>query len=180
MSLQDAIAEVLLDETQIQTRVRQLAQQISEDYADQELVMICLLRGSVFFAIDLARQLPNRLLLDFMAISRFGDPRETAGVVRIIKDLEENITGKPALVVEDIVDTGLTLRYLLKNLEARNPQSLHVCTLLDKRARRIVELPLRYVGFEIPDKFVVGYGLDHKQLYRNLPFIATLKSPPSA
>jgi hypoxanthine phosphoribosyltransferase len=169
----DEIVEILFTEAQIQARVRALAGQISTDYKDRRLVVISILRGSVFFATDLTRLVSLPLSMDFLSISSYGDDSE--GVVRITKDLEENIAGKDALVIEDIVDTGFTLKYLLRTLGGRNPKSIEVCTLLDRRARRIIDVDLKYVGFEIPDKFVVGYGLDYRQRYRNLPYIGVLK-----
>jgi hypoxanthine phosphoribosyltransferase len=169
----DEIAEILFSEDQIRTRVHDLAAQISEDYANRQLVFISVLRGSVFFATDLARKVELHLSMDFLSISSYGEGSE--GVVRITKDLEENIAGKDVLLIEDIVDTGFTLKYLLRTLGSRNPKSLEVCTLLDRRARRIIEIDLKYIGFEIPDKFVVGYGLDYKQRYRNLPYIGVVK-----
>jgi hypoxanthine phosphoribosyltransferase len=171
--MSDEIAEILFSEDQIRTRVHDLAAQISEDYANRQLVFISVLRGSVFFATDLARKVELHLSMDFLSISSYGEGSE--GVVRITKDLEENIAGKDVLLIEDIVDTGFTLKYLLRTLGSRNPKSLEVCTLLDRRARRIIEIDLKYIGFEIPDKFVVGYGLDYKQRYRNLPYIGVVK-----
>jgi hypoxanthine phosphoribosyltransferase len=165
--------EVLFSEQQIRERVRVLGKQITEDYQDRSLVLVTVLRGSVFFATDLSRQIKLTLSLDFLSISSYGEGSE--GVVRITKDLEENIAGKDVLLIEDIIDTGFTLKYLLRNLGGRNPRSIEVCTLLDRRARRIIDLDLKYIGFEIPDKFVVGYGLDYKQQYRNLPYIAVVK-----
>ena len=167
------VVETLFTEAQIEERVRDLAGQISADYRDRRLVLVSILRGSVFFATDLARLIDAPLSMDFLSISSYGEGSE--GVVRITKDLEENIAGKDVLVIEDIVDTGFTLKYLLRTLGGRNPKSIEVCTLLDRRARRIIEIDLKYVGFEIPDKFVVGYGLDYRQRYRNLPFIGVLK-----
>ena len=169
----DEIAEILFSEDQIRTRVHDLASRISEDYTNRQLVFISVLRGSVFFATDLARKVDLHLSMDFLSISSYGEGSE--GVVRITKDLEENIAGKDVLLIEDIVDTGFTLKYLLRTLGSRNPKSLEVCTLLDRRARRIIEIDLKYIGFEIPDKFVVGYGLDYKQKYRNLPYIGVVK-----
>jgi hypoxanthine phosphoribosyltransferase len=169
----DDVSEVLFTQDQIRTRVQDLGRQISSDYAGRQLVLISILRGSVFFATDLARQIDLPLSLDFLSISSYGENSE--GVVRITKDLEENIAGKDVLVLEDIIDTGFTLKYLLRTLGGRNPKSLEVCTLLDRRARRIIEVDLKYVGFEIPDKFVVGYGLDYRQRYRNLPYIGVVK-----
>jgi hypoxanthine phosphoribosyltransferase len=169
----DEIAEILFTKEQISERVQDLAQQIQQDYRNLRLVLVSILRGSVFFATDLARRIDLPLSMDFLSISSYGEDSE--GVVRITKDLEENIAGKDVLVIEDIVDTGFTLKYLLRTLGGRNPKSLEVCTLLDRRARRIIEMDLKYVGFEIPDKFVVGYGLDFRQRYRNLPYIAVVK-----
>jgi hypoxanthine phosphoribosyltransferase len=169
----DDVLEVLFTEAQLKTRVQQLAQQIRDDYKDRQLVLISILRGSVFFATDLARLIDLPLSMDFLSISSYGEDSE--GVVRITKDLEENVAGKDALIIEDIVDTGFTLKYLLRMLGGRNPKSLEVCTLLDRRARRIIDIDLKYIGFEIPDKFVVGYGLDYRQRYRNLPYIGVVK-----
>jgi hypoxanthine phosphoribosyltransferase len=168
----EAVAEILFTEEQIRARVRDLARRISEDYKERRLVLVSILRGSVFFATDLARQIDLPLSMDFLSISSYGEDSE--GVVRITKDLEENIAGKDVLVIEDIVDTGFTLKYLLRTLAGRNPKTLEVCALLDRRARRIIDIELKYVGFEIPDKFVVGYGLDYRQRYRNLPYIGVL------
>ena len=167
------IPEILFSEESIRARVGDLARQITNDYAGRQLVLVSILRGSVFFATDLARQIELPLSMDFLSISSYGEDSE--GVVRITKDLEENIAGKDVLVIEDIVDTGFTLKYLLRTLGGRNPKSLEVCALLDRRARRIIEIELKYIGFEIPDKFVVGYGLDYRQRYRNLPYIGVVK-----
>ena len=165
--------EVLFTEDQILSRVRDLAARITADYAGRPLVMVSVLRGAVFFATDLARQIRLPLSMDFLSISSYGEGSE--GVVRITKDLEENIAGKDVLLIEDIVDTGFTLKYLLRTLGSRNPKSLEVCTLLDRRARRIIDIDLKYIGFEIPDKFAVGYGLDYRQRYRNLSYIGVIK-----
>ena len=167
------ILEILFKEEDIRARVHDLARQITSDYAGRQLVLVSILRGSVFFGTDLARQIELPLSMDFLSISSYGEDSE--GVVRITKDLEENIAGKDVLVIEDIVDTGFTLKYLLRTLAGRNPKSLEVCALLDRRARRIIEIDLKYIGFEIPDKFVVGYGLDYRQRYRNLPYIGVVK-----
>src|SRR5947209_9787768 len=167
------ILEILFTEEQIRARVSDLAREITKDYAVRQLVLVCILRGSVFFATDLARQIELPLSMDFLSISSYGEDSE--GVVRITKDLEENIAAKDVLVIEDIVDTGFTLRYLLRTLGGRNPESIAVCALLDRRARRIIDTDLKYIGFEIPDKFVVGYGLDYQQRYRNLPYIGVVK-----
>ena len=167
------VLEILFTEDEIRARVNDLAGQVTADYAGRHLVLVSILRGSVFFATDLARHIQLPLAMDFLSISSYGEDSE--GVVRITKDLEENIAGKDVLVIEDIVDTGFTLKYLLRTLGGRNPKSLEVCTLLDRRARRIIDIDLKYIGFEIPDKFVVGYGLDYRQRYRNLPFIGVVK-----
>src|SRR5215467_2121129 len=167
------ILEVLFTEEHIRSRVQDLAQQISGDYKDRRLVLVSILRGSVFFATDLARLINLPLSMDFLSISSYGEDSE--GIVRITKDLEENIAGKDVLVIEDIVDTGFTLKYLIRTLSGRNPKSVEVCTLLDRRARRIIEMELKYIGFEIPDKFVDGYGLDYRQRYRNLPYIGVVQ-----
>ena len=169
----DEVVETLVTEDQIRTRVQDLGRQISEDYKVRQLVLVSVLRGSVFFATDLARQIDIPLSMDFLSISSYGEDSE--GVVRITKDLEENIAGKDVLLIEDIIDTGFTLKYLLRTLGSRNPKSMEVCTLLDRRARRIIDIDLKYIGFEIPDKFVVGYGLDYRQRYRNLPYIGVVK-----
>jgi hypoxanthine phosphoribosyltransferase len=169
----EQILEILFTEDQIRARVRDLARDITADYTGRQLVLVSILRGSVFFATDLSRKIELPLAMDFLSISSYGEDSE--GVVRITKDLEENIAGKDVLVIEDIVDTGFTLKYLLRTLGGRNPKSLEVCALLDRRARRIIEMDLKYVGFEIPDKFVVGYGLDYRQRYRNLPYIGIVK-----
>lgn len=180
------IREVLLSEGQVQERVRTLASEITRDYAGRELVMVTVLRGALYFLADLTRALEIPVVIDFMAISSYRGGKGPSGVVRLMKDLDEEITGRHVLLVEDIIDTGLTASYLLRVLRARDPADLAICTLLDKTARRIVDgLPIRYRGFEIPDEFVVGYGLDHRQLYRNLPYIAVLsdqafRSAPAA
>ncbi|MFQ5846694.1 MAG: hypoxanthine phosphoribosyltransferase [Candidatus Methylomirabilales bacterium] len=168
------IAEILIPEVDLQTKVRELGGQISRDYAGRELTLISVLRGGFMFLADLCRAITLPVTIDLMAISSYGPDARPVGVVKILKDLDESIAGREVLIVEDVIDTGLTLSYLLRNLEPRAPASLNVCVLLDKPARRIVELPIAYRGFEIPDRFVVGYGLDYRQQYRNLPCIATL------
>ena len=175
MSDDPAIGEVLVGEEDLNRRVRELADEINHDYAGRELVLIGVLKGAVFFVSDLMRHLTMPVEVDFMAVSSYGSATSSSGVVRILKDLDAVIEGRDVLIVEDIVDSGLTLQYLLRNLAGRNPATLEVCALLIKPARRKVELPTRYVGFEIPDEFVVGYGLDHAERYRNLRFVATLK-----
>jgi hypoxanthine phosphoribosyltransferase len=169
------IERILIPEDVLQARVGELAAQISADYAGQELVLVCVLRGALIFAADLLRRLAVPARIDFMAISSYGEETQSSGVVRINKDLDDSIEGRPVLVVEDIIDTGLTLQYLLEILQRRNPASLRVCALLEKPARRAVPVRADYVGFSIPDAFVVGYGLDYAQRYRGLPCIATLK-----
>lgn len=174
--LYEDIEKVLISEDEIGQKVRELGRAISEDYAGENLVLVSVLRGAILFVADLIRVISIPLTIDFMAISSYGPSTETSGVVKVIKDLEENIVGKHVLIVEDIIDTGLTLNYLIKNLKSREPASLDVCVLLDKSARRIVyNLPIKYKGFDIPDVFVVGYGLDYQQKYRNLPFVGILK-----
>ena len=174
----DELGEILFSAEQIEARVRELGETISRDYAGRNLILAGVLRGAAFFLMDLARAISIPVVVDFIAISSYGPSSKSSGVVRIVKDLEEEIAGRDLLVVEDIVDTGLTLGYLLRILRERGPASLKVCTLLDRTVRRIVDPPIAYRGFEVPDKFVVGYGLDAHQRYRNLPFIAALK--PSA
>jgi hypoxanthine phosphoribosyltransferase len=170
-----AIGEVLVSAEDLQERVRERGAELSEDYAARDLVMVGVLKGAVPFIADLMRELSVPCEIDFMAVSSYGSATDSSGVVRILKDLEAPIEGRDVLVVEDIVDSGLTLHYLLKNLRARNPASLEVCALLTKPERRRVELPIRYVGFEIPNRFVIGYGLDHAQRYRNLRHVAALR-----
>ena len=170
----EGLGEVLITQEEIYRRIQELGKAITMDYQGHELKLIAILKGAVVFVADLIRAVSLPLTLDFMAISSYGTGMESSGVVKILKDLDENIEGAHVLVVEDIVDTGLTLSYLLRNLNARNPASLKVCILLDRPARRIVDLPIAYKGFEIPDHFVVGYGLDYQQRYRNLPYICIL------
>jgi len=169
-----SIGEVLVPAEDLQRRVRELGAEISRDYEGRDLVMIGVLKGAVLFLADLMRELTVACEIDFMAVSSYGSSTDSSGVVRILKDLEASIEGRDVLLIEDIVDSGLTLHYLLKNLRARNPRSLEVCALLTKPERRRVELPIRYVGFEIPNRFAIGYGLDHAQRHRNLPYVAVL------
>jgi len=169
------IQEVLLGTDVLATRVRELGAQISADYAGKEILMIGVLRGAVIFMSDLARAISVPVAIDFMAVSSYGVSSNSSGVVRILKDLDENVEGKKLLIVEDIIDTGLTLKYLLENLWSRKPASIEICTLLNKPSRRKAEVPISYNGFDIPDYFVVGYGLDYAGKYRNLPFIGVLK-----
>ena len=174
MTLQNDIAEILVPEDAIQAKVVELGRQISQDYQGEELLLIGLLRGAIVFLSDLMRAIDTPVLLDFIGISSYGDSTES-GAVRLVMDLETDISGRHVLVVEDIVDTGRTLFYLVQNLKARHPASLRVCALLDKPDRREVPIEVDYVGFEIPDKFVVGYGLDFAEGYRNLAFVGVLK-----
>ncbi|MBI3912385.1 MAG: hypoxanthine phosphoribosyltransferase [Armatimonadetes bacterium] len=170
----DALGEILLTEEQIRRRVAELGRQISADYAGLELTLVCVLRGAVVFLADLIRHLSLPASIDFMAISSYGSDTQSTGVVRIVKDLDDSIQHRHVLVVEDIVDTGLTLAYLLDNLRNRSATSVRVCALLDKPARRRVPITLDYVGFTLPDCFVVGYGLDFAQRYRGLPHVVVL------
>lgn len=169
------IDEILISEDTIAGRVRELGGQITTDYAGKELVLVGVLKGALMFIVDLSRCIDLPLEMDFMAVSSYGKSTDSSGVVRIVKDLDATIENRDVLVVEDIVDTGLTLRYICEVLRARNPGSLRVCALLNKRKARKADVKLDYVGFEIPDRFVVGYGLDYAELYRNLSFIGILK-----
>jgi hypoxanthine phosphoribosyltransferase len=171
-----AIGEVLVQKDELEHRVRQLGKEISRDYEDQDLVLVGVLKGAVFFLSDLMRHIEIPCEVDFMAVASYGSSTDSSGVVRILKDLDAAIEGRDVLIVEDIVDSGLTLQYLLRSLGARNPRSLEVCALLTKPERRKVDLPTRYVGFEIPNKFAIGYGLDHGERYRNLPYVAALSN----
>jgi hypoxanthine phosphoribosyltransferase len=170
----DPIAKVLVPPDELEARVAELARQISADYEGRELLLVGVLKGAVFFMADLARQLAVPCALDFMAVSSYGSSTDSSGVVRILKDLDTEIEGRHVLIVEDIIDSGLTLSYLLKNLRSRKPASLEICALLTKPARRRTQITCRYVGFEIPDEFVVGYGLDYAEHYRALRFIGVL------
>ncbi len=175
MSDDGLIGEVLVPEDRLAERVRELAAEVSRDYVGKDLVLVGVLKGAVFFLSDLMRALEIPVEVDFMAVASYGSATKSSGVVRILKDLDAAIEGRDVLIVEDIVDSGLTLQYLLRNLAARNPSSLEVCALLVKPERRKVDLPTRYVGFEIPNRFAIGYGLDHAERYRNLPFVASLR-----
>jgi hypoxanthine phosphoribosyltransferase len=172
---QPGVGEILVQRDDLAHRVRQLGAEISRDYAGREPLLVGVLKGAVFFLSDLMRQLEVPCDVDFMAVASYGSSTDSSGVVRILKDLDAPIGGRDVLIVEDIVDSGLTLSYLLRMLRAREPLSLEVCALLTKPARRKVELPIRYVGFEIPDRFAIGYGLDHGERFRNLPFVAVLE-----
>jgi hypoxanthine phosphoribosyltransferase len=168
------IGEILVQPDDLKQKVRDLGAQISVDYAERDLLLVCVLKGAVFFLADLMRAIDIPCEVDFMAVSSYGSETDSSGVVRILKDLDRPIAGRDVLIVEDIVDSGLTLQYLMRNLGAREPASLEVVALLTKPDRRKVELPTRYVGFEIPDKFAIGYGLDVAERYRNLPYVAAL------
>ena len=173
------IASVLITEDAIREKTVELAAEVGKDYADRcpgpdDLLLVGVLKGAIFFISDLMRELTVPCEIDFMAISSYGAATDSSGVVRILKDLDTNIAGRDVLVVEDIIDSGLTLSYLVRNLESRSPASLQVCALLTKPERREIEVPVRFVGFEIPNKFVIGYGLDFAERYRNLPYVAVL------
>jgi hypoxanthine phosphoribosyltransferase len=172
--LEAAVGQVLIDEDALAGRITELADEVSTDYADRDLLLIGVLKGAVFFMADLMRQITVPCEVDFMAISSYGGSTDSSGVVRILKDLDINIRDRDVLVVEDIIDSGLTLQYLMRNLSSREPASLEVCALLTKPARREIEVPVRYVGFEIPNHFVIGYGLDFAERYRNLPYVGVL------
>jgi hypoxanthine phosphoribosyltransferase len=168
------LGETLVEAETLQRRVAELGVELSRDYAGRDLLLVCVLKGAVFFAADLMRHIEVPCEIDFMAVASYGSATDSSGVVRILKDLEAPIEGRHVVIVEDIVDSGLTLQYLLRSLGARNPASVEVCALLTKPDRRKVELPVRYVGFEIADRFAIGYGLDHDERYRNLPYVAAL------
>jgi hypoxanthine phosphoribosyltransferase len=172
--LEAAVGEVLIDEDALASRITELADEVSTDYAGRDLLLIGVLKGAVFFMADLMRQITVPCEVDFMAISSYGGSTDSSGVVRILKDLDINIRDRDVLVVEDIIDSGLTLQYLMRNLRSREPRSLEVCALMTKPARREIEIPVRYVGFEIPNRFVIGYGLDFAERYRNLPYVGVL------
>ncbi len=174
MPRDESIGEILVQPDELQHRIRELGEEISRDYAGHELLLIGVLKGAVFFLADLMRQIDVPCEVDFMAVSSYGSSTDSSGVVRILKDLDAPLEGRHVLIVEDIVDSGLTLQYLMRTLQTRGPASLAVCALLTKPERRKAEVPARYVGFEIPDKFAIGYGLDYAERYRNLPYVATL------
>lgn len=168
------VREILITEEQIQQRVRNLGDQIGHDYAGRSPLFVAILRGAAIFHADLIRHVDLRLKVDFISVSSYGAATRSSGQVQLIKDLESSIEGVDVIIVEDIIDTGLTVSYLLRNMESRGPSSLRVCSLLSKPTRRVVDVPIHYIGFEIPDKFVIGYGLDFDQKYRNLPYIGVL------
>ncbi len=169
------VETIVLSEERIGERIAELGAQISADYGDEPILLIAVLRGAALFVADLARSISSPVEIDFMAVSSYGSSTKSSGVVRIIKDLDETIEGRHVLVVEDILDTGLTLKYLLKNLASRGPASLEVVTLLSKEGKQRVPISCKYIGFDVPDEFVVGYGLDYAERYRNLPYIGVLK-----
>ncbi len=175
VSSEPGLGEVLVTAEDLQRRVIELGEEISRDYAGRSLLLIGVLKGAVFFLSDLMRFIDIPVEVDFMAVASYGSATDSSGVVRILKDLDAAIEDRDVLIVEDIVDSGLTLQYLLRNLGSRNPRTLEVCALLTKPERRKVDLPTRYVGFEIPDRFVVGYGLDYDERHRNLPYVAALE-----
>jgi hypoxanthine phosphoribosyltransferase len=170
----NVISDVLVSGDALQARVAELGAELSRDYADTDLLLVGVLKGAVFFMADLVRKITIPCEIDFMAVSSYGNSTDSSGVVRILKDLDANIDGRNVVIVEDIVDSGLTLSYLVRNLEARSPASLEVCALLTKPSRRIADIECRYVGFEIPNRFVIGYGLDYGERYRSLPYVAAL------
>jgi hypoxanthine phosphoribosyltransferase len=173
-TVKDAVGEVLIEEDVLQARIAELGTEISQEYDGRDLLLIGVLKGAVFFMSDLMRELSIPCEIDFMAISSYGAGTDSSGVVRILKDLDMNIAGRDVLVVEDIIDSGLTLSYLMRSLKARKPASLEICALLTKPARREIDVAVKFVGFEIPNKFVIGYGLDFDERYRNLPYVAVL------
>lgn len=174
-NMMDDLEKILFSETQVAERIKELGEAISKDYEGKEILMIGVLRGAVIFMADLARAIKLPVAIDFMAVSSYGSATSSSGVVRILKDLDEDVENKHVLIVEDIIDSGLTLNYLMDNLWSRKPASIKICTLLNKPDRRKVDVPIAYNGFTIPDYFVVGYGLDFAEKYRNFPFIGVLK-----
>jgi len=175
--LEQDLAKILITPEQLQKRITELGEAISRDYAGKDLLLVCVLKGGVLFLSDLIRAIYIPHAIDFMAISSYGGTRtESSGVVRIVMDLNTNIANRSVLIVEDIIDTGRTLTYITELLKTRNPTSIKICTLLNKPSRREVDVPLDYIGFDIPNEFVVGYGLDYNEIYRNLPFIGVLKT----
>ncbi|MFV0467098.1 MAG: hypoxanthine phosphoribosyltransferase [Lachnospiraceae bacterium] len=166
---------VLLSEEEVDKRIKELGTEISEYYKEEQVHLICVLKGGVFFMCELAKRISSPVSMDFMSISSYGAETKSSGVVKLIKDLDEAIEGKNVLIVEDIIDSGRSLSYLINNLKSRNPKSIRICTLLDKPDRRVVEVEVAYTGFVIPDEFVVGYGLDYDQRYRNLPYVGVIE-----
>jgi hypoxanthine phosphoribosyltransferase len=174
------IGEILVQPDQLKERVKALGLQIAADYDGRDVLLVGVLKGAMFFLSDLMRNISGTCEVDFMAVASYGSATDSSGVVRILKDLDTPIAGRHVLIVEDIVDSGLTLQYLLRNLGARDPASLEVCALLTKPERRKADVPIRYVGFEIPNRFAIGYGLDHNERWRNLPYVAALAPPREA
>ena len=172
--LERGVGEILIDEARLQARIAELGRELSAEYAGRDLLLVGVLKGAVFFMADLMRSIAVPCEIDFMAISSYGASTDSSGVVRILKDLDINIEGRHVLVIEDIIDSGLTLSYLIRNLESREPAGLEVCALLTKPERREIDVDVRYVGFEIPNRFVIGYGLDFAERYRNLPYVGVL------
>lgn len=166
---------VLLSEEEVDARIKAIGEQISKDYAGKQVHLVCVLKGGSFFLCELAKRITVPVSLDFMSVSSYGSDTKSSGVVKIVKDLDESLKGKDVIIVEDIVDSGRTLSYLMEMLRDRGPRSLHLCTLLDKPERRVVDVTVDYTGFHIPDEFVVGYGLDYDQKYRNLPYIGVVE-----
>jgi len=173
--MENDVDEVLITDDRIREKTAELGRKLTEDYRGKNPLLICVLKGGLMFLADLMREIQIPVEIDFMAVSSYGDATESSGVVRILMDLDRNIRGRHILIVEDIIDTGRTLTYIMENLHTRGPASVKVCTLLNKPARRILDIPIDYVGFEIPDRFVIGYGLDYREIYRNLPFVGVLK-----
>lgn len=167
--------EIMLSEAEVDARIQEIGEQISKDYEGKQVHLVCVLRGGAFFMCELAKRITVPVSLDFMSVSSYGSDTKSSGVVKIVKDLDDSLRGKDVLVVEDIVDSGRTLSYLMEMLRDRKPNSLKLCTLLDKPDRRVVDVQVDYTGFQIPDEFVVGYGLDYDQRYRNLPYIGIVK-----
>lgn len=167
--------KMLVTEEEVDRKIEEIGKQISEDYAGKEVHLICVLKGGVFFMCELAKRITVPVSMDFMCISSYGNEKQSSGIVRIVKDLDDALEGKDVIIVEDIIDSGRTLSYLVDILEKRNPNSITLCTLLDKPERRVVDVDVKYVGFRIPDEFVVGYGLDYQQKYRNLPYIGVVE-----
>ncbi len=175
MRIEDDVEQILIGEEELAERIRQLGQQITEDYEGKDLIVVGILKGASLFMSDLIRKIEGKISIDFMVVSSYGNASETSGVVRIIKDLDMDITDKHILLVEDIIDTGLTLAYLKEYLCNRKAASVRICTLLDKPCRRSKPVDVEYIGFEVPDEFIIGYGIDYAEKYRNLPYIASLK-----
>ena len=173
--MNEDIKKILISEEELENKVKALGAKIAADYKNKDLLLVCVLKGAVIFVSDLMRTIDLPLDIDFMAISSYGSNTKSSGVVRILKDLNASIEGRHVLIVEDIIDSGLTLSYLVDNLKSRGPASVEICTILDKPDRRVADLEIKYTGFQVPDEFVVGYGLDYAEKYRNLPYIAVLK-----